>query len=160
MPYLIQVGMADFKVARAPDKLTTVGLGSCIGICLLDKIAKIGGMAHIMLPSSQQARSNQNRAKFADTAIEDLITEMEKLGASRKRLTAKIAGGSQMFNIGSSDIMKIGERNAKAVIEILNGNSIRILAQDIGGNHGRTIIFDSVSGELLIRTIGLGERVI
>lgn len=160
MPNLLQVGMADLKVARTPDKLTTVGLGSCIGICLLDKIAKIGGMAHIMLPSSQQARSNQNRAKFADTAIEDLITEMEKLGASRKRLTAKIAGGSQMFNIGSSDVMKIGERNAKAVIEILNGKSIKILAQDIGGNHGRTIIFDSVSGELLIRTIGLGERVI
>ena len=160
MPNLLQVGMADLKVVRTPDKLTTVGLGSCIGICLLDKTAKKGGMAHIMLPSIQQARSNQNRAKFADTAIEDLITDMEKIGASKKRLTAKIAGGSQMFNIGSSDIMRIGERNAKAVVEILNNHSIRILAQDIGGNHGRTIIFDTVSGELLIRTIGLGERVI
>lgn len=160
MSNVIQVGMADLKVVRAPDKLTTAGLGSCIGICLLDRTAKIGGMAHIMLPSSQQARSNQNRAKFADTAIEDLIAEMEKLGASKKRLTAKIAGGAQMFNIGSSDIMKIGERNAKAVIEVLNRLNIRILAQDTGGNYGRTIVFDSVSGELLIRTIGLGERVI
>lgn len=160
MSSMMQVGMADLKVVRSPDKLITVGLGSCIGICLIDKVAKVGGMAHIMLPSSQLARSKQNRAKFADTAIDDLIAEMEKLGASRKRLTAKIAGGAQMFNIGNSDIMKIGERNARAVVEVLSQKSIRMLAQDTGGNYGRTIVFDSVSGELLIRTIGQGERII
>lgn len=160
MSNLIQVGMADLKVVRTPDKLITAGLGSCIGICLLDKTGQIGGMAHIMLPSSQNARSSQNRAKFADTAIEDLIEEMVKMGASKKRITAKIAGGAQMFNIGNSDIMKIGERNTRAVVEILKKNNIQILAQDTGGNYGRTIVFDPVSGELLIRTIGLGERVI
>jgi chemotaxis protein CheD len=117
-------------------------------------------MAHIMLPSSKQSRSSQNRAKFADTAIEDLIDEMEKVGASPKRLTAKIAGGAQMFNIGNSEIMRIGERNARAVIEVLGQKNVRILAQDTGGNFGRTIIFDSDSGELLIRTIGQGERII
>ncbi len=152
--------MADFKVVQAPDKLITAGLGSCIGICLCDKAAKIGGMAHIMLPSSERARANQNRAKFADTAIEDMIALMVKMGASPKRITAKIAGGAQMFNIGNSEVMKIGERNAKAVVEILNKNNIPILAQDTGGNFGRTIIFDTETGELLIRTIGLGERVI
>ena len=160
MSELLQVGMADFKVARAPDRLITAGLGSCIGICLLDKVAKVGGMDHIMLPSSERARSNQNRAKFADTAIEDMIALMVKMGSSPKRITAKIAGGAQMFNIGSSDVMKIGERNAKAVVEVLGKNGIPILAQDTGGNFGRTIIFDTASGELLIRTIGLGERVI
>ncbi len=160
MSNLLQVGMADLKAVRTPDRLMTAGLGSCIGICLLDRIAKVGGMAHIMLPSSQQARSNQNRAKFADTAVEDLIVEMERMGASPKRLTAKIAGGSQMFNIGSSEIMKIGERNARAVVEVLGQKGIRILAQDTGGNYGRTIIFDSDTGELLIRTIGQGERII
>lgn len=152
--------MADLKVARTPDKLMTAGLGSCIGICLFDRVAKVGGMAHIMLPSSKQSRSSQNRAKFADTAIEDLIDEMEKVGASPKRLTAKIAGGAQMFNIGNSEIMRIGERNARAVIEVLGQKNVRILAQDTGGNFGRTIIFDSDSGELLIRTIGQGERII
>ncbi len=152
--------MADLKVVRSPDKLMTAGLGSCIGICLIDKTAKVGGMAHIMLPSSQQARNAQNRAKFADTAIDDLIENMEKLGASRKRMIAKIAGGAQMFKLGNSDIMKIGARNSCAVIEVLNQKNIRILAQDTGGNHGRTIVFDSFSGELLIRTIGLGERII
>ncbi|MGI6548887.1 MAG: chemotaxis protein CheD [Syntrophomonadales bacterium] len=160
MSNLLQVGMADLKVARTPDKLMTAGLGSCIGICLFDRVAKVGGMAHIMLPSSKQSRSSQNRAKFADTAIEDLIDEMEKVGASPKRLTAKIAGGAQMFNIGNSEIMRIGERNARAVIEVLGQKNVRILAQDTGGNFGRTIIFDSDSGELLIRTIGQGERII
>jgi chemotaxis protein CheD len=160
MSNLLQVGMADLKVARTPDKLMTAGLGSCIGICLFDRVAKVGGMAHIMLPSSKQSRSSQNRAKFADTAIEDLIDEMEKVGASPKRLTAKIAGGAHMFNIGNSEIMRIGERNARAVIEVLGQKNVRILAQDTGGNFGRTIIFDSDSGELLIRTIGQGERII
>jgi chemotaxis protein CheD len=82
------------------------------------------------------------------------------VGASPKRLTAKIAGGAQMFNIGNSEIMRIGERNARAVIEVLGQKNVRILAQDTGGNFGRTIIFDSDSGELLIRTIGQGERII
>lgn len=161
MSNIIQVGMADLKVARTPDKLMTAGLGSCIGICLIDKNTKVAGLSHIMLPSSVQARSATNKAKFADTAIDVLIADMEKLGASKSRLTAKIAGGAQMFNFsGDSDIMKIGERNARAVIEVLSKMNIRILANDTGGNFGRTIIFDADTGDLLIRTIGHGERVV
>jgi chemotaxis protein CheD len=161
MSKIIQVGMADLNTAKSPDKIMTAGLGSCVGICLLDKTIKIGGLAHIMLPSSQQARSTQNKAKFADTAIDLLIAEMEKLGANKSRLTAKIAGGSQMFNFSSdSDIMKIGERNARAVEEILNKMSIKILANDTGGNFGRTIVFDPETGDLSVRIIGHGERTI
>lgn len=161
MSQIIQVGMADLKVAKSPDKLITAGLGSCIGICLIDKNAQVAGLAHIMLPSSQLARSPQNKAKFADTAIGVLIDEMEKAGADRKRLTAKIAGGAQMFNFsGDSDIMKIGERNARAVEENLQKIKITLLASDTGGNFGRTIIFDASNGDLLIRTIGRGENVI
>jgi len=156
----MQVGMADLKAVRSPDKLMTAGLGSCIGICLIDKTAKVAGMAHIMLPSSQTSRGSSNRAKFADTAVDALIEQMESMGASKRRMTAKIAGGAQMFNTGNSDIMKIGERNARAVVGALNEKNIKILAQDTGGNYGRTIIFDSESGDLLIRTIGLGERTI
>ncbi|NLJ72581.1 MAG: chemotaxis protein CheD [Syntrophomonadaceae bacterium] len=161
MGKIIQVGMADLKLAKTPDKLMTAGLGSCIGICVFDKNVGVGGLAHIMLPSSTLAKSNLNHAKFADTAIVLLLDELEKMGCSRSRLQAKYAGGSQMFKFsGDSDIMKIGPRNAEAVGEHLNKHRIRVLASDTGGNYGRTITFDPKTGDLLVRTIGHGERII
>lgn len=161
MSKIVQVGMADLKVAKPPDKLITAGLGSCIGICLLDKTTRIGSMTHIMLPSSLQAKNTDNKAKFADTGITLVIEEMRKLGANTNNLVAKIAGGAQMFKFsGESDILKIGERNALAVEENLEKLRIRLLAKDVGGNYGRTITFDPETGELLVRTIGHGEQVI
>ncbi|HOQ08677.1 MAG TPA: chemotaxis protein CheD [Syntrophomonadaceae bacterium] len=161
MAKIIQVGMADLKFAKAPDKLMTAGLGSCIGLCVYDPTVKIGALAHIMLPSSLQAKNVQNRAKFADTAILMMLEEIEHQGASKSRLQAKIAGGAQMFKFaGDSDIMRIGERNTQAVIENLEKHRIKIVAQDTGGNFGRTITFDVDTGSLLIRTIGHGERII
>lgn len=109
MAKIIQVGMADLKMTTAPDKLMTAGLGSCIGICIYDKSVKLGSLAHIMLPSSVQAKNPENKAKFADTAIELVLDMMIKSGANRSRLQAKIAGGAQMFKFsGESDIMKLG----------------------------------------------------
>ncbi len=161
MSNIIQVGMADLKVAKPPDKLITAGLGSCIGICLVDKNTKIGSLTHIMLPSSLQAKNTDNRAKFADTGITMAIEEMRKLGANTTSLVAKIAGGAQMFKFsGESDILKIGERNALAVEENLQKHRIRLLAKEVGGNYGRTITFDPETGDLHIRTIGHGEQVI
>lgn len=161
MPKIIQVGMADLKVAQAPDKLMTAGLGSCIGICLLDRSTKIGSLIHIMLPSSINAKSNQNQAKFADSGLQMALEEMAKSGANTSMLLAKIAGGAQMFKFsGESNIMKIGERNATAVEENLKKHKIKLLAKDTGGSYGRTITFDPATGDLLIRTIGHGERVI
>lgn len=161
MGKIIQVGMADLKLAKAPDKLLTAGLGSCIGICFLDKLRRIGGMAHIMLPSSVQAKNAQNKAKFADSAIELLLSEMKNAGANTTALVAKIAGGAQMFKFsGESDILKIGARNAIAVEENLNKHKIKLLSKDTGGSYGRTITFDPETGDLLVRTIGHGERII
>lgn len=149
------------KMARVPDKLITMGLGSCIGICVTDRTKKIACMAHIMLPSSQQAKNNNIRAKFADTAIEMLVEEMQKAGANTGNLIAKIAGGAQMFKFsGQSDILKIGERNAQAVEEYLGKKRIKLVAKDTGGNYGRTITFDVETSDLLVKTIGHGERVI
>lgn len=161
MAKIIQVGMADLKMTRAPDRLMTAGLGSCIGICIYDRSIKLGSLAHIMLPSSLQAKNPENKAKFADTAIEVVLDMMLKDGANRSRLQAKIAGGAQMFKFsGESDIMKIGERNAIAVEENLQKHRIPLLARDTGGNYGRTITFDPETGDLLVRTIGHGERII
>ena len=156
---LVKVGMADLKTVRHPGGLTTLGLGSCIGVCLYDPATKITGMAHIMLPSSKAIKNNSNEAKFADTAIVKLINEMVGMGASKSRLVAKMAGGAQMFAFsGQNDMMKIGERNAVAVREVLRAFGIRILADDTGGNFGRSIELYSEDGRLLIKTIGHGTK--
>ena len=158
---MLKVGMADLKVVKYPDALTTLGLGSCIGICLYDPVTKVAGLAHIMLPSSKAIRKNSNEAKFADTGTVKLIKEMKKLGANPKRMICKIAGGAQMFAFSSSnDTMKIGERNAQAVIDIMKSLKIPVKANETGGNYGRTIEFFSEDGRLLIKTIGHGEKIV
>lgn len=159
MSLVYKVGMADLKICSSPDVLSTLGLGSCIGICLYDPGTKVSGLAHIMLPSSESIKNNSNIAKFADTAIVKLIDDMIKAGANRRRFVAKIAGGAQMFAFTSqSDSMKVGQRNAESVRKILKEMSIPILADDTGGNYGRTIEFYSTTGVLLIKTIGHGTK--
>lgn len=156
---LVKVGMADLKTVRHPGGLTTLGLGSCVGVCLYDPVTKITGMAHVMLPSSKAIKNNSNEAKFADTAVVKLVGEMVGMGASKTRLVCKMAGGAQMFAFsGQNDMMKIGERNAVAVREILKGMGIPVLADDTGGNFGRSIEFYSEDGKLLIKTIGHGTK--
>lgn len=151
----IKVGMADLNSCHAPGVLTTLGLGSCVGIVLYDPITKVSGLAHIMLPDSTQIRNNSNIAKFADTATDQLIKDMIALGANPNRLVAKIAGGAQMFSFSSTnDLMRIGDRNIKASKEKLKSLGIRLLAEETGENYGRTIEFYSESGSLLVKTIG------
>jgi chemotaxis protein CheD len=158
---LIKVGMADLAVCKAPQKLITTGLGSCVGVCLYDPGKKLGGLAHIMLPDSTQAKNIQNLAKYADTGIAETINKLIQIGADRNRITAKIAGGAQMFNFaGTSNIMRIGERNVEAVKKQLEQQKIRLVAEDTGGNFGRTITFDPQNGNLHIRTINQGEKTI
>lgn len=155
----IKVAMADLKVGSAPDTLISYGLGSCVGIAVYDGVAKIGGLAHIMLPDSSQSRGGENPAKFADSAIPILIRNMIKLGAVQTRMVAKIAGGAQMFNFASSnDVLRIGERNAEAVKIVLKKEGIKIVAEDIGGGHGRTVELILDSGIYKIKTIEKGNK--
>lgn len=159
MNNVIKVGMADMQSSRHPCVITTLGLGSCVGIVLYDPDRKVAGMAHIMLPSSLQARNNNNVAKFADTAIVRLVEDMVKLGANRKQIVAKLAGGAQMFSLSdASEIMRIGFRNTIASKEELHKLEIPIIAEDTGGNYGRTIEISSDSGRLMIKTIGHGIK--
>lgn len=151
--------MADLQSSRHPCIITTLGLGSCVGIALYDPIWKVTGLAHIMLPSSQQARNKSNIAKFADTAIAKLVDDMVKLGALKYHIVAKIAGGAQMFSFtDASEIMRIGMRNVAATKEVLNILGIPITAEDTGGTYGRTIEINSGNGKLLIKTIGHGQK--
>ena len=159
MADLIKVGMADMNTSYSPGILTTLGLGSCVGICLYDSATKISGLVHIMLPSSLQIKNNSNTAKFADTGIVKLMEDMIKMGAKRSKLVCKIAGGSQMFNFNdASDIMRIGTRNVVATKETLKLLNIPLIAEDTGGNYGRTIELYSETGILLIKTIGYGMK--
>lgn len=154
----IKVGMADLKVCVSPDSVTTLGLGSCVGIALRDPITKIGGLAHIMLPDSTQIRNNSNIPKFADTGIEELVRQVTLKGASRARLVAKIAGGAQMFGFGSaSETVRVGERNVEATKKKLAQMKIPILAEDTGKNFGRTVIFYPETGDFVIRAVGKQE---
>lgn len=157
----IKVGMADYKTTNKPGKLITLGLGSCIGITLHDKINKVAGLAHIMLPSSLEIKNNSNKAKFADTAIDEMVKEMISLGAKKRNLVAKLAGGAQMFSFASqNDILRVGDRNAEACRKKLKEVGIRIIVEDTGGNFGRTIELDSEDGSLMIKTIGHGTKTI
>lgn len=162
MSETLKVGMADLKLCSSPDKLTTLGLGSCVGIVLYDTVTMISGMVHIMLPDSTKIRNNSNIAKFADTGIEELYRQMIQKGAKSRTIISKIAGGAMMFSFSddTSDLMRVGERNVAATKEQLRKMNIKIHAEDTGLNYGRTIIFDSTTGMLTIRSVGKELKVI
>lgn len=153
----IKVGIADLNVVLDPGSIMTIGLGSCIGIALYDKTTKVAGLAHIMLPDSTQFKSNTNPMKFADLAIPMLIEKMEKQGCSKRNVVAKIAGGASMFNFSDKSIISdIGKRNSEAVKKALKDESIRIMAEEIGGNKGRTMILKASDGSVILKVVGQG----
>lgn len=156
----IKIGMADLGVTKPPGRLRTTGLGSCVGVVLYDQVKKVAGMAHVMLPESSMAKNGDvSKGKFADTAIPYLIQLMEREGASTRNMVAKMAGGAQMFAfLGGSDTMRIGPRNVEACKHALQAAHIKLIAEDTGGNCGRTIEFDTTNGLLQIRTVNQGVK--
>lgn len=148
----VTVGMAEYRVSNDPeDILCVLGLGSCIGVCLYDPVRRIGGMVHVLLPEHIPGQSNP--FKFADTAVPALLAEVEKAGASRRNIIAKISGGAKMFS-GADTLFDIGKRNADAVREALKNLGIPLKGEDIGGNRGRSIFFYIVDGKLEVRALG------
>lgn len=147
------VGISDWTICRSPDSLITYALGSCVGICLYDKAAGLAGLSHIMLPDSKAIKTDSeiNRMKFADTAIQDMLKRMTIFGASPGRITAKIAGGADMFGI-STNSMKIGERNVLAVKAELSRLRIPVIAEDVGENYGRTVTFFAQDGSIEVKS--------
>lgn len=161
MPETIKVGIADLNVCTPPNLITTIGLGSCVGIAIRDKQNKIGGLVHVMLPSSKEVKSNGNPAKFADTGIPELVRRLEKMGAIRSRMVAKIAGGATMFAFNSkSELSGIGDRNVAATKLTLKEMNIPILAEDTGANYGRTVTFDPETGDYEVKAVGKPLKVI
>lgn len=157
---LIKVGMADLNIALNGEVLKTTGLGSCVGLALFDPVKRIAGLAHVMLPSSSIAREKPiNVAKYADTAIPELIERMVAQGAAIHAIRAKMAGGSQMFTMpGQSDSLRIGPRNVESCFMKLEEYNIPLIAQDTGGNFGRTVELSSDTGIFTIRSVQNGIK--
>lgn len=129
------------------DELVAIGLGSCIGLALVDRAANVAGLAHVVLPESQG--KTEPKAKFADLAVPDLIGRLVEAGAVRRRLEAVLVGGARMFSVGAS--LDIGARNTEAVREALGKEGIKIRAEEVGGNRGRTariIVGSEVTSQL------------
>ncbi|MBQ7155343.1 MAG: chemotaxis protein CheD [Synergistaceae bacterium] len=156
----IVLGMADLMVIRAPARLITLGLGSCIGLVVYDTAAKVAGMAHIMLPNSRGLMGSEKVGKFADTAVPRIIDDMLRLGAVKNRIRAKIAGGAQMFSLPgmSADFLTVGAKNVSETMLRLRSMGIALAAADTGGNKGRTIEFSTSSWMLKVKTLGKGVK--
>ena len=159
MSNIIKVGMADLKVCKSPDGLTTLGLGSCVGVALRDPITKVGGLLHAMLPDSTVIKNNTCVQKFVDSGLEELGKQMVRAGANKSRLEAKLAGGAQMFAFQrNSDLVKVGARNAEAARKKLSAMRIKLLAEDTGLNYGRTVIYYPETGIYVIKAVGKPEK--
>lgn len=144
------VGMAQLEVTNNSETLVSVALGSCVTVVLFDPWARVGGLAHIMLPSHKLARVDGRPAKFADTAVLALLNKMKRKGAKMKRIVAKLAGGARMF-LGDGELNNdIGRRNVEAVKESLKQQGIKLAAEDTGGSHARTVKFFVNTGKILV----------
>ena len=153
----VKVGIADLNLVLDPGTIMTIGLGSCIGIALYDKVLKVAGLSHIMLPDSTQFKNVTNPMKFADSEIPILVEKMQKQGCKKQNIIAKIAGGASMFNFSDKSIISdIGKRNSEAVKKALNDVGIPIIAEDTGGNKGRTMILEASTGKVTLKIVGKG----
>jgi chemotaxis protein CheD len=148
------VAIAEYRLAEPPELLVTYGLGSCVAITLHDAERRLGGLAHTLLPAARSSADLERPAKFVDAAIQRMVGELVARGAERQRLAAKIFGGANMFEslLGTSD-SAIGTRNVCSARETLAALAIPLLAEDVGGNFGRTVEFDPVSGQVRVHAV-------
>ena len=146
------VKVADLAAEAGETRLVTLGLGSCVAAVLWDHTVRVGGLAHVLLPSRTLARDQSNLAKFAETALPLLVERMVALGASPFRMSARLVGGAAMFaNIGSQGVAQMGERNVQAVRDVLQALRIPVAAEDTGRDYGRSVYFEVASGRVEVR---------
>lgn len=150
----IHVNMAEIQVTLSPNRLVCIGLGSCIGLVLYEPKHKIGGMAHIMLPRAYGVDNVIHPGKFANTAVAELIKQMVSKQASQDNIQAQVFGGASMFPSPNTEEQRsIGAYNTRAVLHELNQFNIPVLAQEVGGQTGRTIIFETASGQVFMKLV-------
>ncbi len=156
----IVVGIGEIQVAEPPCLLMAVGIGSCIAVALYDKDTQMGGLAHIMLPYKEEFHDKSQPARFTDVAIVIMIDQMNRQGGRIANTKAKIFGGANMFPeiISSHADMDLGKRNELAVREELARHNIEIIAEEVGDHIGRTVLFDTRDGSVVVKAAGSGER--
>jgi chemotaxis protein CheD len=153
------VRVADLQVATAEAVLITVGLGSCVAIVLYDPVARVGGMAHVLLPSPALSRQDGNPAKFPQTAVPRLVELMSQCGGVPRRLTARLAGGASMFaSLAAPGTIQMGDRNVVASRQALNQHGIPLTAEAVGGDYGRTVRLMVADGRLEVSSVAHGSH--
>jgi chemotaxis protein CheD len=156
----VRVRVADYAVA-AEGSIVTIGLGSCVAIVLYDAYARIGGLAHVLLPSEALSRDRSNPAKFPGSAVPLLLDEMKKQGARHDRIRARLVGGASMFaNLLATAGVNIGERNVAAVREALAGAKVPIVGEDTGSDFGRSVYLFLEDGRVEVRSLKRGSLVL
>ena len=158
----VRVKVADYAVRQGNQVIATIGLGSCVAIALYDRAARIGGLAHILLPNMAMSRETSNPAKFPETIVPVMLAEMRRLGSSpMAAISAKIVGGASMFGqlTGGTGI-NVGERNVIATKDVLAAANIPLLAEDTGLDYGRSVYFPLDDGRVEVRSLKKGDRVI
>ena len=153
------VRMGEYRVSRtAGEQLITIGLGSCIGLAMIDRDRDIAGLAHIVLPDSKDAASGAlaQPTKFADTAVPKMLDELARMGARRSGLVAVLVGGAQMFAFGSGgkSTLDIGRRNEAATREALGAVKVPVMAAATGGTKGRTVVVHVAGGAVTVKEAG------
>jgi chemotaxis protein CheD len=151
----ITINVSDARASADPaDTLVTYSLGSCIGVCLYDPVARVAGLLHYQLPTSTMdpAKADNNPFMFADTGMNALLPMMETLGAHKRRLKVKLAGGAAMLNDASS--FNIGKRNHAAIRKILWQHGMFIETEEVGGSAPRTVYLRVADGSLTIKSGG------
>jgi len=156
----LRVKVADYAVARGDAVIATLGLGSCVAIAIYDPATRIGGLAHVLLPSETMSREHTNRAKFPSTAVPLLLEEMAKLGATGP-FAAKLVGGASMFGpLLPAGAINMGYRNVEAARRALIVAGIAIMGEDVGGGYGRSAFLHLIDGRVVSKSLTHSERVL
>jgi chemotaxis protein CheD len=149
----IVVGISDMKVSnKASDVLVTYALGSCIGLSVYDPVARVGGLLHYMLPDStlDTGKAKENPYMFADTGIPLLFKSCYALGADKKRMIVKVAGGASILD--DTNYFRIGQKNITALRKIFWKNNVLIEKEDVGRNHNRTVRLEISGGRFYVKS--------
>ncbi|MGH7508693.1 MAG: chemotaxis protein CheD [Gemmatimonadales bacterium] len=155
----VLVRVADLRTGGADDTLVTVGLGSCVAILLYDAEARVGGLAHVLLPSPALSRRGGNPAKFPQSAVPRLVELMVAEGAQVERITARLAGGASMFSaLAPPGTVQMGERNLVAARQVLSTNGVPLVGEAVGGDYGRTVRLRVSDGRVEVITVAHGVQ--
>jgi chemotaxis protein CheD len=157
----VVVRVSGLIVAEAPATLVALALGSCVAIALHDPQAKIGGLAHVLLPSAAMGRDQGQPGRFAQTAVPTLLERLIARGARAPAITARLVGGASMFtSLAPPGTIQMGDRNVVASREALHRNGIRLVGEAVGGDFGRTAEFDVETGRIRIASYLRGEQLL